>query len=359
MTTSGDVGRGVVGHPYEGDGISGCEQRCEHGRVCGREPLAHPASEAQLKRLGSDDGLDEAVEDLIRPMTLSPKRLEAQGAAPADHAFVEKYPGCGQWSAGPCYRPGCTKSREMHPVLHHDDPPCSARLRADGYCTACRIIPDMQSLALRMPDLPTPPTPAGEEDLIEHPFIDGLTSCPNKLHPTQQCHDVLEDGSECAQPPSRHRTPPAPPEADGGKLGGLGIAGLAHSSLPASPSPADGAEGLDAAALRVADGALKALHKRLAEVCGERDEAKTKAAHWKRNWEIATDALKAAESALADALVVLSAIQSKTLHKPNSDHREYCNGCGRSPYNVPPHDGDCLVPRLAALIARLKEGGRA
>jgi hypothetical protein len=31
-------------------------------------------------------------------------------------------------------------------VLHHDDPPCDARL-VDGYCPPCGFTPDMQSTA--------------------------------------------------------------------------------------------------------------------------------------------------------------------------------------------------------------------
>ena len=30
-------------------------------------------------------------------------------------------------------------------VLHHDDPPCTARLEDNGYCRKCRLHPDMQS----------------------------------------------------------------------------------------------------------------------------------------------------------------------------------------------------------------------
>ncbi len=29
-------------------------------------------------------------------------------------------------------------------ILHHDDPPCTARLN-DGFCPECRVVPDMQS----------------------------------------------------------------------------------------------------------------------------------------------------------------------------------------------------------------------
>ena len=30
-------------------------------------------------------------------------------------------------------------------VLHHDDPPCNARLK-NGFCPECKLRPDMQSL---------------------------------------------------------------------------------------------------------------------------------------------------------------------------------------------------------------------
>jgi len=36
---------------------------------------------------------------------------------------------------------------ETKTVMHHDDPPCYARLK-NGYCPECRFTPDMQSLAL-------------------------------------------------------------------------------------------------------------------------------------------------------------------------------------------------------------------
>ena len=49
---------------------------------------------------------------------------------------------------------------------------------------------------------------------------------------------------------------------------------------------------------------------------------------------------------------LLLALQKKTYHYPESDFYEYCNGCGRSPYNVPDHAEDCLVVRVSrALIA--------
>ena len=34
-------------------------------------------------------------------------------------------------------------------VLHHDDPPCTARLDEDGTCPACGFVPDTQSTCLR------------------------------------------------------------------------------------------------------------------------------------------------------------------------------------------------------------------
>ena len=33
-------------------------------------------------------------------------------------------------------------------VLHHDDPPCAVRLNKKGRCPECKLIPDMQSVAL-------------------------------------------------------------------------------------------------------------------------------------------------------------------------------------------------------------------
>jgi hypothetical protein len=47
---------------------------------------------------------------------------------------------------------------------------------------------------------------------------------------------------------------------------------------------------------------------------------------------------------------LLVEVQKKHLYEPNSDHHEYCPGCHRSPYNVPPHDPECLVPRLAKAL---------
>ncbi len=50
---------------------------------------------------------------------------------------------------------------------------------------------------------------------------------------------------------------------------------------------------------------------------------------------------------------ILVEIQKKKYHYPNPDWHEYCAGCQRSPYNVPPHEPDCLVPRLAELLKKV------
>ncbi len=47
---------------------------------------------------------------------------------------------------------------------------------------------------------------------------------------------------------------------------------------------------------------------------------------------------------------MLEAVQKHRYHEPDSDARQYCNGCGRSPYATPPHDANCLVPRIAKLL---------
>jgi len=40
--------------------------------------------------------------------------------------------------------------------------------------------------------------------------------------------------------------------------------------------------------------------------------------------------------------------------QPNSDWYEYCNGCHKSPYNVPQHADDCIVVRLIAALKVLR-----
>lgn len=50
---------------------------------------------------------------------------------------------------------------------------------------------------------------------------------------------------------------------------------------------------------------------------------------------------------------MLLKLQEKRYHEPDSDAYEYCNGCHRSPYNHPPHDADCLVPAIAALLKKV------
>ncbi len=53
---------------------------------------------------------------------------------------------------------------------------------------------------------------------------------------------------------------------------------------------------------------------------------------------------------LKDTLVL---VQTKHYHEPNSDAREYCAGCGRSPYNVPPHTGDCIVVHIQEVLKKV------
>lgn len=56
-----------------------------------------------------------------------------------------------------------------------------------------------------------------------------------------------------------------------------------------------------------------------------------------------------------DELVdLLRDIATRHFHEPDSDAYEYCPCCSRSPYNVPPHDDDCLVPRIADVLARVR-----
>jgi hypothetical protein len=55
---------------------------------------------------------------------------------------------------------------------------------------------------------------------------------------------------------------------------------------------------------------------------------------------------------------LLRRVQKKHLHEPDSDAREYCNGCSRSPYNVPQHDADCLVPAIAKALKQYGKKAR-
>lgn len=52
---------------------------------------------------------------------------------------------------------------------------------------------------------------------------------------------------------------------------------------------------------------------------------------------------------------MLVVIQRKHFHEPDSDFHEYCNGCGRSPFNEPPHKDDCLVPLIERLLKGIPE----
>ena len=47
----------------------------------------------------------------------------------------------------------------------------------------------------------------------------------------------------------------------------------------------------------------------------------------------------------------LRKVQVVRFHEPDSDAMEYCAGCGRSPYNVPPHDPGCLVVEIYRVLA--------
>ena len=52
---------------------------------------------------------------------------------------------------------------------------------------------------------------------------------------------------------------------------------------------------------------------------------------------------------------MLVEVQRKRFHEPDSDSHEYCNGCGRSPYNEPPHKSGCLVPLIEKLLQEIPE----
>lgn len=60
--------------------------------------------------------------------------------------------------------------------------------------------------------------------------------------------------------------------------------------------------------------------------------------------------LRETKQRLNSARAFLLRLEQRRYHEPNSDWHEYCAGCGRSPYNVPPHKDDCLVVELAALL---------
>lgn len=49
-------------------------------------------------------------------------------------------------------------------------------------------------------------------------------------------------------------------------------------------------------------------------------------------------------------------LQSARYHFPNSDLYEYCNGCGRSPHNVPDHDEGCLVVKVSRVLDKVLAG---
>ena len=48
---------------------------------------------------------------------------------------------------------------------------------------------------------------------------------------------------------------------------------------------------------------------------------------------------------------LLEQVQKQKYHQPDSDSREYCVGCGESPYRK--HEQGCMVSELAALLKRV------
>jgi hypothetical protein len=56
---------------------------------------------------------------------------------------------------------------------------------------------------------------------------------------------------------------------------------------------------------------------------------------------------------IRDLVNILLEVQTKHLHEPDTDAREYCRDCQRSPYNEPPHAPDCLVPRIEAILSKV------
>jgi hypothetical protein len=66
-------------------------------------------------------------------------------------------------------------------------------------------------------------------------------------------------------------------------------------------------------------------------------------------------------TAIRELRAMLREIQQVHYHEPDSDSHEFCDGCGRSPYNEPPHTTNCIVPRLQQLLrktARIDYVGR-
>lgn len=52
---------------------------------------------------------------------------------------------------------------------------------------------------------------------------------------------------------------------------------------------------------------------------------------------------------------LLKDIQNKVYHYPDLDAREYCAGCGKSPYNKPSHEPYCFVVRIDNILKEFKE----
>lgn len=50
---------------------------------------------------------------------------------------------------------------------------------------------------------------------------------------------------------------------------------------------------------------------------------------------------------------MLVELRGMCYYYPDSDSREYCAGCGHSPYNIPAHAPGCVVVRLSDLLKRV------
>jgi hypothetical protein len=64
--------------------------------------------------------------------------------------------------------------------------------------------------------------------------------------------------------------------------------------------------------------------------------------------------LRGENHALKPLAALLVEVFKKKYHYPDSDFMEYCAGCGRSPYYVPPHTEGCLVVRIVNALREAK-----
>ena len=54
-------------------------------------------------------------------------------------------------------------------------------------------------------------------------------------------------------------------------------------------------------------------------------------------------------------LALVKRMRKERYHFPDSDSREYCADCQRSPYNVPPHTDDCLVVHIHKTLKEVEQ----